>query len=114
MKLLFDQNLSFKLAPAIASAFPGSKHVKDFNLEREQDEPIWAFAGQNDSTIVAKDTNFLHLALLRGLPPKVVFLRAPRWLTDCSSSSPDPFLTGFTGLFRIYKIGFLSRLSRIS
>ena len=29
MKLVFDQNLSFKLAPILDSVFPGSKHVKD-------------------------------------------------------------------------------------
>jgi predicted nuclease of predicted toxin-antitoxin system len=32
MKLLFDQNLSFKLAPILDFVFPGSKHVKDFGL----------------------------------------------------------------------------------
>ena len=30
MKLLLDQNLSFKLVPVLDQVFPGSKHVKDF------------------------------------------------------------------------------------
>lgn len=81
MKLLFDQNLSFKLVPALLTAFPGSKHLKDFSLTREQDEPIWSFAGKNGFTIVSKDTDFLHLALLRGHPPKVVHIR----LGNCST-----------------------------
>lgn len=75
MKLLLDQNPSFKLIPLILAAFPGSKHVKDFDLTRAQDMSIWSFAAENDFTIVSKDSDFLHLALLRGHPPKVVYLR---------------------------------------
>jgi predicted nuclease of predicted toxin-antitoxin system len=32
MKLVLDQNLSFKLPRSLNSAFPDSKHVKDFSL----------------------------------------------------------------------------------
>lgn len=81
MKLLFDQNLSFKLVSALLTAFPGSKHLKDFSLTREQNEPIWSFADRNGFTIVSKDSDFLHLALLRGHPPKVVHIR----LGNCST-----------------------------
>ena len=83
MKLLFDQNLSFKLIPALSAAFPGTKHLKDFSLTRNQDEAIWSFAGQRDFAIVSKDTDFLHLALLRGCPPKVVHIR----LGNCSTKA---------------------------
>jgi predicted nuclease of predicted toxin-antitoxin system len=34
MKLLLDQNLSYKLIPLLLAAFPGSKHVRDFSLTR--------------------------------------------------------------------------------
>ncbi len=81
MKLLFDQNLSFKLVPALSAVFPGSRHLKDFGLTHEQDEPIWSFAAKNGFTIVSKDSDFLHLALLRGHPPKVVYIR----LGNCST-----------------------------
>jgi predicted nuclease of predicted toxin-antitoxin system len=83
MKLLLDQNLSFKLIPLLLSAFPGSKHVKNFSLTQEQDVPIWSFAAENGFTIVSKDSDFLHLALLRGHPPKVVYLR----LGNCSTEA---------------------------
>jgi len=46
MKLLFDQNLSLKLVPALSDAFPGSKHLKHFSLTRQQDVPIWTFAAE--------------------------------------------------------------------
>jgi predicted nuclease of predicted toxin-antitoxin system len=83
MKLLFDQNLSVKLIPTLSAVFPGSKHLKDFGLTREQDEPIWSFARKNGFTIVSKDSDFLHLALLRGHPPKVVHIR----LGNCSTKA---------------------------
>lgn len=81
MKLLLDQNLSYKLTSILESPFPGSKHVKDFNLTDETDGAIWSFAAKNGFTIVSKDSDFLHYALLRGHPPKVVYLR----LGNCST-----------------------------
>jgi predicted nuclease of predicted toxin-antitoxin system len=72
VKLLFDQNLSFELAPLVASIFPNSKHVKDFELARARDDMIWAFAAENNFAIISKDSDFVHRALLRGHPPKVV------------------------------------------
>jgi predicted nuclease of predicted toxin-antitoxin system len=75
MKLLLDQNLSFKLVPALSGPFPGSKHLRDFDLTREDDEPIWSFAAEHGFTIVSKDADFMHRALLRGHPPKFIHLR---------------------------------------
>ena len=75
MKLLLDQNLSHKLVPILASAYPESKHIKDFNLATSDDEQIWKFAAENDFTIVSKDSDFVYRALLRGSPPKFIFLR---------------------------------------
>ena len=82
MKLLFDQNLSFRLVASLDSMFPGSMHVRDFELAREDDEVIWRFAGENDFMIVSKDTDFMHRALLRGNPPKVIHLRVGNCSTD--------------------------------
>lgn len=81
MKLLFDQNLSFRLVSELSTAFPESRHLKDFGLTRERDEPIWSFAAENGFTVVSKDSDFLHLAMVRGHPPKVVYIR----LGNCST-----------------------------
>ena len=89
MKLLFDQNLSSKLAFALSHAFPGSKHLKDFELTREQDEPIWTFAAAQGFTIVSKDSDFMHLAMVRGHPPKVVYVR----LGNCPTNRISDRLT---------------------
>jgi hypothetical protein len=47
VKLLFDENLSPKLAGALAQDFPGSKHVEDIRLRGSADEKIWDCARQN-------------------------------------------------------------------
>ncbi len=41
MKLLFDENLSFKLRAKMQDTFPGSKHVRDLGLEEVDDIEIW-------------------------------------------------------------------------
>ena len=45
MKLLLDQNLSYLLVASLESAFPGSKHVKEFGLTEADDESLWRFSG---------------------------------------------------------------------
>jgi predicted nuclease of predicted toxin-antitoxin system len=75
MKLLFDQNLSFKLSPILDSVFPGSQHVKDFGLTGNDDEVIWQLALEKCFVIVSKDSDFFHRSLLRGHPPKVIQVR---------------------------------------
>jgi predicted nuclease of predicted toxin-antitoxin system len=82
MKLLFDQNVSFELVSLVAPIFPDSKHVKDFELTRVRDDAIWAFAAENGFAIVSKDSDFVHRALLRGHPPKLVYVRVGNASTE--------------------------------
>jgi len=82
MKLLFDQNLSFRLVESVSATFPDSKHVRDFELVRESDDAIWAFAAAGDYAIVSKDSDFLHRALLLGHPPKLVYVRVGNASTE--------------------------------
>jgi len=76
MKLLFDQNLSFKLCQAVADLFPGSMHVRVLGLAEVGDEAIWKYAKANSLTIVSQDVDFAEMAALLGSPPKVIWLRA--------------------------------------
>jgi len=39
------------------------------------DEAIWSFARDHGFTLVSKDDDFRSLALVRGAPPKVVWLQ---------------------------------------
>lgn len=73
MKLLFDENLSYKLVTKLADIFPDAIHARDL-LERE-DVSIWHFAKQNQAVIITKDADFNDLSLLYGFPSYVVWLR---------------------------------------
>lgn len=74
MKLLFDQNLSRRLLPHLESAFPQSSQVALLGLAEADDAAIWAFSEREGFTIVTKDADFVELSLLRGFPPKVIWL----------------------------------------
>jgi len=82
VKLLFDQNLSFRLAFAVDASFPDSKHVRDFALTRKGDDRIWEFAAENGYAIISKDSDFMHRALLHGTPPKVIYLHVGNCRTE--------------------------------
>lgn len=88
MKLLFDENLSPRLAEALRDVFPGSAHVHACGLGSAQDEAVWQYAKDNGFTIVSKDSDFQERAVLLGSPPKVVWLRAP----NCTTSEIEKLL----------------------
>lgn len=72
MKLLFDQNLSPRLAEQLGDLFPGSAHVQSLRLARSSDSRLWDFACQNEFVIVTKDGDFSDRSSLFGYPPKVI------------------------------------------
>jgi len=82
MKLLFDQNLSFKLCGRLADLFPGSDQVRCLGLETTDDRAIWQFAKTNGFTLVSLDSDFADMATLFGPPPKVIWLRCGNQTTD--------------------------------
>ena len=75
MKLLFDQNLSFKLCRQLADLFPDSGQVRLLGLAEADDRTLWQHAGANGYVLVSLDADFAELAGLRGPPPKVIWLR---------------------------------------
>jgi predicted nuclease of predicted toxin-antitoxin system len=76
MKLLFDQNLSFKLCQTVADLFPESNHVRILGLSEVGDRILWDYAKANGFTIVSQDVDFAEMAAVLGSPPKVIWLRA--------------------------------------
>lgn len=85
MKLLFDQNLSYKLASRLAELFPGSTHVRNIGLESADDPDVWKYAIENDFIIVSKDSDMHDRSLVFGYPPKVIWVR----LGNCSTSDVE-------------------------
>lgn len=75
MKLLLDENLSYKLAKLLSDEYPDSTHVALNNLEGASDEQIWEYAKEEGYIIVTQDADFHEYSLLYGGPPLVVWLR---------------------------------------
>lgn len=82
MKLLFDQNLSFKLCRLLADIFPGSSQVRLLGMEDADDHSIWHYAKANGFILVSQDADFADMATLYGPPPKVIWLRCGNQPTD--------------------------------
>lgn len=85
MKLLFDQNLSFKLCQTVADLFPDSVHVRLLGLSEVGDRAIWDYAKANGFAIVSQDADFAEMAALLGYPPKVIWLRTGNQSTETIS-----------------------------
>jgi predicted nuclease of predicted toxin-antitoxin system len=75
MKLLFDQNLSPKLVNRLADLFPGCSHVQSVGLDSADDDQVWEHARLNGLAIVTKDEDYNNLSVVRGSPPKVIWLQ---------------------------------------
>lgn len=75
MKLLFDQNLSPKLAFHFTNKFAGSRHLQDISHDKSVDTTVWEYAKSNGFTIVTKDSDFNNLVTFFGFPPKVIWIR---------------------------------------
>jgi predicted nuclease of predicted toxin-antitoxin system len=74
MKLLVDNNLSFKLVQALQIPFSGSQHVRNVLSIQSDDISIWNYAKSNDFTILTKDNDFDERSQLDGCPPKIIHL----------------------------------------
>jgi predicted nuclease of predicted toxin-antitoxin system len=75
MKLLFDENLSFRLVQALNDIYPDSTHIRQVGLLGADDLQIWNFAAKHGFLLVSKDTDFYERSLVFGAPPKIVWLR---------------------------------------
>jgi predicted nuclease of predicted toxin-antitoxin system len=74
VKLLLDENLSPKLIPQIADAFPGSLHVSNCGFNRSLDVDVWSIAKIHGFALVSKDSDFYNYSILRGHPPKAIWI----------------------------------------
>jgi predicted nuclease of predicted toxin-antitoxin system len=82
VKLLFDQNLSYRIVENLDALYPESTHVRLVGLEQADDEAIWNYARTKGYAIVSKDSDFHQRSFLRGFPPKVIWVR-------CGNSSTN-------------------------
>ena len=83
MKLLYDENLSPALVTQLADTYPQSAHVHHLDLGKAVDLAVWQRAKNDGYCIVSKDADYYDLSVLRGHPPKVIWLR----LGNCSTQT---------------------------
>jgi predicted nuclease of predicted toxin-antitoxin system len=88
VKLLFDENLSYKLSHNLTDLFPDSTHVSALSLLQASDQVIWAAARNGGITIVTKDEDFPELAIIMGHPPKVIWIK----LGNCSTGQVESLI----------------------
>lgn len=83
MKILVDQNISFRLVQRVCDVFPGIEHVKSRGLINAKDWDIFMLAKQRGfSGILTQDEDFYNILLEQGIPPKVIWLR----IGNCSTA----------------------------
>jgi predicted nuclease of predicted toxin-antitoxin system len=75
LRLLLDQNLSFRLIQHLSDLFPDAKHVRELGFGSADDESIWAYAKMHRLGIVSKDGDFHQRSLLYGAPPNHLVAR---------------------------------------
>lgn len=75
MKLLFDENLSFRLVARLADLYPGATHVRDVGLAGADDAAVWAHALAGALVIVSRDADFHARCIHSGPPPKLLWIR---------------------------------------
>jgi predicted nuclease of predicted toxin-antitoxin system len=86
--LLFDQNISPRLVSLLDDIYPKTVHVSTIGLGKALDLEIWEYARDNDYMIVIKDADFSELAVVRGFPPKVIWIRRG----NCSTQEIESIL----------------------
>lgn len=89
MRLLFDEQLSEALVQQLADVFPGALHVRLLGRGGAPDPDVWEMAREHGCVLVTKDEDFHRLSLLRGAPPKVVWLR----IGNCTTADISRWLS---------------------
>jgi predicted nuclease of predicted toxin-antitoxin system len=74
MKLLFDENISYRIVKKISDLYPESEQATLLKLLGKKDRQIWNFAKNNGFSIVTHDQDFQELSMMLGFPPKVLYL----------------------------------------
>jgi predicted nuclease of predicted toxin-antitoxin system len=75
MKLLFDQNLSYRLVRRLSDLNLDLKHVNEVGLQGASDKEIWTYAKENGYSIMTFDSDFFDFAMVWGYPPKIIRFR---------------------------------------
>ncbi len=93
MRLLFDQNLSPRLATRLDDIFPGSAHVQHFGMDRAADSEVLDYAKEHGFVLVSKDSDFFDAGMVREKTTKIVWIRRG----NCSTNDIEAILRRHAG-----------------
>jgi predicted nuclease of predicted toxin-antitoxin system len=82
VKIVFDQNISYRIISKIIVDYPHAKQVKQLGIVNYSDIEIWDYAKKNEYTIITFDSDFFDFANIKGHPPKIIWLRIGNTKTD--------------------------------
>jgi predicted nuclease of predicted toxin-antitoxin system len=82
MRLLFDQNISYRIVSKLINYFPDCKHISHVGLKDCEDLDIWAYALNQNYVIITFDSDFYDLSLINGCPPKIIWIRTGNLTTN--------------------------------
>ena len=75
MRLLFDQNVSYRVVKKLKSILPDAIGVREIGLYNADDYQIWEYALKNEYMVVTFDKDIPAIESVRGFPPKIIWLR---------------------------------------
>ncbi|WP_194974498.1 DUF5615 family PIN-like protein [Aquiflexum lacus] len=82
MKILIDENLSWRIKKYFVNTIDEIKHVSDVKLLNSPDQDIWNWAKNHKYDILTKDTDFYFLSSFYGCPPKIIRLNVGNLSTN--------------------------------
>ena len=74
IRLLLDENLSERLLRPLAEFVPGSEHIRNLTKTGTSDRLAWDLARTGGFVLTTRDEDFVGMSVLRGAPPKIVWL----------------------------------------
>lgn len=72
MRLLLDENISWRLVAYLRPHCAAVVHVRDLSLDSSPDTSIWRYVREHGYDVLTKDEDFLRLVLAECFPPRVV------------------------------------------
>ena len=75
MRLLLDQNLSWRLIRLLEPNFPDVVHVSTIGLSQATDQQIWIYAMLHQFIIVSKDSDFQNFIPGNNSFPKFIWVK---------------------------------------
>ena len=82
MRLFFDEQLSEDLSKLLHDISPDSLHIRQIGDGGAKDATVWQLAKTHGCLLVSKDEDFHRLSVLKGAPPKVLWIRRGNCSTE--------------------------------